>query len=282
MTFLAMIIALLLLQAWGSGERVHSDDWFRGFSRRLADAGFSGGLGIAVAVLAPAVVVQLLLGSIESVLFGLPWIAFATFLLLYAMGRGDFRTMLDRYRHQCRHDDFEAAYLTTVSELGWVGSGDNPGSPAEVHRLVQRGLLYEGYQRWFAVLFYFVLLGPAGALGYRLLQLSRDAFDTESVDRFLLFADWLPARLLAAAFSLTGDFVGSRDELVQECINVQVAAPDLLQSVARASLGMNEKDLQTDTGFSSVAEQQIDETASLLFRSAICWVVIVSLLVLLT
>ena len=282
MTFLAMTIALLLMQAWGSGERVHRDDWFQTFSQRLADAGLSGGVGIAVAVLVPAAVVQLLLGTLEDVLFGLPWIALATFLLLYAMGRGDFHSMLDRYRHQCRHEDFEAAYLTTLAELGWTSSSDNPGSPAEVHRLVQRGFLYEGYQRWFAVLFYFVLLGPAGALGYRLLQLSRDTFDSEVAERGLFFVDWLPARLLAAAFSLTGDFVGSRDELLQEFVNAPVDAHDLLESVGRASLGIKEPGVESDAGYGAVAEQQINETASLLLRSAICWVVVISLLVVLT
>ena len=37
-----------------------------------------------------------------------------------------------------------------------------------------------------------------------------------------------------------------------------------------------------DIDFGTVAEQQIDATASLLFRSAACWVVVISLLVLLT
>ena len=38
MTFLAMIIALLLLQAWGSGNRVHHDDWYQGLMGRLGDS----------------------------------------------------------------------------------------------------------------------------------------------------------------------------------------------------------------------------------------------------
>ena len=148
--------------------------------------------------------------------------------------------------------------------------------------LVQRGFFYEGYQRWFAVLFYFVLLGPAGALAYRLLQLSRNYFDPELVDRCLFLVDWVPARLLAAAFSLTGDFVGSRDELLQGLAEPQLGAPEFLQSVGRASLDLENTAFDGDVDPGAIAEQEIDETAALLFRSAACWVVAISLLVLLT
>ena len=281
MTFLAMIIALLLLQVWGSGNRVQHDDWFEGWAKRLGDSSLPAGAGLAIAVLAPALVAQLILAQLAPVLFGLPWIVLAAFLLLYSMGRRDYRALLDRYRGQCRHEDFEGAYLTTLAELGWTRPGDDPGSPPEVHELVQRGFLYEGYQRWFAVLFYFVLLGPAGALAYRLLQLSRGRFEMELVERRLFVADWVPVRLLAAAFSLAGDFVGSRDELLHGVTDIQAAAPDILQTVGRASLNMERPGDEVASGFGAVAERQIDDTASLLFRSAACWVVVISLLVLL-
>ena len=93
-----------------------------------------------------------------------------------SFGRGDFQELLERYRSQCAHGDFEGAFLTTLSELDWATARDDPGSPKEVHALVQRGFTYDGYQRLFAVLFYFVLLGPAAALAYRLLQLGRHHF----------------------------------------------------------------------------------------------------------
>ena len=280
MTFLAMIIALLLLQAWGSGNRVHHDDWYQGLMGRLGDSSLPAGLSLAIAVLVPALAAQFLLDFLSPVLFGLPWIAFAVFLLLYSMGRRDFHVLLDRYREQCRNQDFEGAYLTTLVELGWARPGDDPRSPQEVHQMVQRGFFYEGYQRWFAVLFYFVLLGPAGSLAYRLLQLSGDRLDRKLVDRCLFIADWIPVRLLAAAFSLTGDFVASRDKLLHGFTDWQRGAADVLQQVGRASLHINPDGTLEGDDKGAAAEQQIDETASLLFRSAACWVVIISLLVL--
>ena len=160
MTFLAMIIALVLVQAWGSGNRVQHDDWFHSLQARVASWGVLPEIRLAALVLLPALALQLLLNMLEPLLFGVLWIALATFVLLYSMGRRDFHELLERYRTQCRGEDFEGAYLTTLVELGWTAESDDPVSPSDVHALVQRGFFYEGYQRWFAVLFYFVLLGP--------------------------------------------------------------------------------------------------------------------------
>jgi AmpE protein len=281
MSFLAMIVALILAQAWGSGNRVQHDEWFDSLVTRVRGWTLPGEVGLALLVLVPAVVAQLALNLLEPILFGLPWIGLAAFLLLYSMGRRDFHALLERYRQQCENEDFEGAYLTTLSELGWTTTGDDPVSPPEVHRLVQRGFFYEGYQRWFAVLFYFVLLGPAGALAYRLLQLSRHSFEPELVEKCLFVVDWVPARVLAAAFALTGDFVGSRDDLMESAVDGSLGAAHLLQRVGRAALDMDDEAPPAEVGFGLFAARQNTELASLLSRSAACWVAVISLLVLL-
>ena len=281
MTFLAMIIALVLVQVWGSGNRVQHDDWFHSLQRRVASWGLLPEIRLAALVLLPALALQLLLNILEPLLFGVLWIALATFALLYSMGRRDFHELLERYRTQCRGEDFEGAYLTTLVELGWTAESDDPVSPSEVHALVQRGFFYEGYQRWFAVLFYFVLLGPAGALAYRLLQLCRNQFEAQLVERALYLVDWIPARLLAAAFSLAGDFVASRDTLFHGVTNTSLEAPQLLQTVGQDALGAGLDVPNPDEPFGEYAAGQNLELASLLYRSAACWVALVALLVLL-
>jgi len=281
MTFLALILALALMQAWGSGNRVQHDGWFHSLQARVAGWGLPPGIRLAVVILLPVLLAQLLLNALEPVMFGLLWIAMATLLLLYAMGRRDFHELLERYRGQCHREDFEGAYLTTLSELGWAEESDDPVSAQQVHALVQRGFLYEGFQRWFAVMFYFVLLGPAGALAYRLLHLCRHRFEAELVERCLYLADWVPVRLLAAAFSLAGDFVASRDQLLHAVIDRTLAAPQLLQSVSLAALGGDAHAPAEGQAFGEFAAAQNKEIASLLYRSAACWVVVIALLVLL-
>jgi len=281
MTFLAIIIALVLMQAWGSGSRVHRDDWFSGWQSTVANWRVGPQIKLALVVLLPVALVQIVLHALAPVLFGLLWIAMAVVLLLYSFGRRDFHELMERYRDQCRSADFEGAYLSTLPELGWATSQDEPVSPQEVHTLVQRCFIYEGYQRWFAVLFYFVLLGPAGALAYRLLQLCRHDFEVQYTERWIFLADWIPSRLLATAFSLTGDFVGSRDKLLDGLLDASARINQLLYAVGTAALGNVPTESEDDLVFGQEAAAENKETSSLLSRSAAAWVAVISAVVLL-
>jgi AmpE protein len=283
MLFLAGVIAIVLLQLWGTADRVHRDHWFDSWRERLLRSGLSGGGGLLLAVALPALVAAFVLGLIEPILFGLLWIGLAAFLLLYAFGRGDFQATMGRYRGHAFSGDFEAAYLEASQVFAWEEQNATPQSAAEVHVMIQRALLYEGFQRWFAVLFYFVVLGPAGAVAYRLLQLAGDDFGAQLRQRWLFYADWVPARLLAAAFSLTGDFLGSRSALLSGMKETAQPAPELLYAVASAALHFDAPTLQADqVDLDTLAVNQNREIGSLLSRSAACWVVVLSLVVLLS
>lgn len=68
--------------------------------------------------------------------------------------------------------------------------------------------------RHFGVLFWFALIGPAGAVGYRLVQLlaaAPEQADVSAETRASLsllrnLLDWLPARLMALSLALVADF----------------------------------------------------------------------------
>lgn len=280
MTFLAIIIALILARVWGSAGRLHRDQWFQRLQAVLAGLGVGAVGRLVLAIGLPVVVAQGLLNALQTWFFGLPWIALAVVLLLYSFGRRDFHEIMKEYRSYCRNEDFEAAYLNTLPNLGWNATRVDPASSGEVHALAQRGFFYEGYQRWFAVLFYFVLLGPVGALAYRLLHLCRHRFEEELVERCLFLVDWVPARLLAAAFGFTGDFVRSRDALLDGLLDMAVPAQELLYEVGNAALGAPEVG-SGEAMFGEGAALQNEETGQLLYRSAACWLALLSLIVLL-
>jgi AmpE protein len=283
MLFLAGVVAIVLLQLWGTAERVHRDSWFDSWRKKLLRSGLSGGGGLLLAVALPALLVAVVLGLVAPILFGLLWIGLAAFLLLYAFGRGDFQATMARYRGHAFSGDFEAAYLEASQVFAWDEQHESPGSAAEVHVLVQRALLYEGFQRWFAVLFYFVVLGPAGAVAYRLLQLAGDDFGAQRRQLWLFYADWVPARLLAAAFSITGDFLGSRSALLNGMKDTSQPAQELLYTVASAALHFDAPSRPAgQEGYDALAVSQNREIGSLLARSAACWVVVLSLVVLIS
>jgi len=82
MTFLAIIIALVLMQAWGPGSRVHRDDWLLGWQSTVARWSAGPQVKLALVVLLPVALVQVILNALAPVLFGLLWIAMAVVLLL--------------------------------------------------------------------------------------------------------------------------------------------------------------------------------------------------------
>lgn len=103
------------------------------------------------------------------------------------------------------------------SRLGqWRGSDCGQASVAEVARLAIEQALVAAHRTVFGVAFWFVFLGPVGAVLYRTIRfLAEDrtwrdealapAFD-RLARRALEIADWLPVRVTALAFSIAGNF----------------------------------------------------------------------------
>lgn len=280
MSFLALLAALVLSRSWTDyGRALHRDQWYESWQGQMRSLGLSPALRLLPEVLLPALAVQLALELLQPLLFGLAWIAAATAVLLYSLGRGDLGAQSERYRSQCRRGDFEGALLYAQENLGLAdAASDEARSEEEVHRRVQGACVYQAHQRWFAVFFYFLLLGPAGALAYRMLQLS--AGNSPTAGAALFYVDWVPGRLAAAAFVITGNFVESADELYEGFRHPQQSTPELLYSVAMAATGQDREPLPRDN-FGDFAARQNEAFLALIRRSAVCWVVVISVLVLL-
>ncbi|MEM6581260.1 MAG: regulatory signaling modulator protein AmpE [Pseudomonadota bacterium] len=285
MTFLAIIVAVLLLQAWGSADRLHLDSWFDNWYQRLSAWGLPSLLGLGLLILLPTALALLVLDVLGPILFGVFWLLAAIFLLLYAFGRGDLKAKMGQYRNYAYAGDFEAAYLAFGGDkqaASETSESAEPLKPSDVHARIHESFLYDGLQRWFSVLFYFALLGPAWALAYRLMQLSRNRFEGELVERCLFVLDWVPARLLAATFSIAGNFVGSKAVLISALKEGSTEAGPLLISVGSAALEPRKQPLDDDPlVFGPEAAAEDREFEALLARSAVCWIVVLALIVLL-
>lgn len=123
----------------------------------------------------------------------------------------------------------------------WRGIPADLLSGEEVARLTIEEALTASHRHVFAPLFWFVVLGPAGAVLYRLTRhfcFSWGFRDPADYGRFGDFpqrafavVDWLPLRLTAAAFAVVGDF---EDALY--CWRTQASRwPDLETGILLAS-----------------------------------------------
>ena len=289
MKFLALVIALGLLQYWGSATPVHRDNWYRELVSRFTGSGLVLELQLALSVLVPALLLLWLLDFMAGWALGLVPLAISVLVLLYSFGRGDFEALLDQYRDYCRKSDFEAAFLFAQQQMSRGCSSECPSGPEKLHRWAKERICYLGFERWFGVMFYFLLLGAPGALAYRLLSLYREG-DLEAEQQRLLdsaqyWVDWLPSRLLVFTFALTGDWVGSREQLAASLTDTNAPTGELLADAAHASLGLKTTVFASDSGdteaFSEVSDWEIGQLQGLLSRSAVAWVVVLALLVLL-
>jgi AmpE protein len=287
--FLALVIAMGLLQYWGSAGPVHRDEWFRDLAARFAGSGLNVTLQLVMSVLLPALLALWLLDFVQGWALGLVPLAISVLVLLYSFGRGDFEALLDRYREYSRNSDFEAAWLFAQQELSRGCSSECPSGPEKLHRWVKERLCYLGFERWFSVMFYFVLIGAPGALAYRLLALYREgceeAEQQRRLERVQYWLDWLPARLLVFTFAVTGDWVGSREQLSASLTDTRSPTAELLADAAHASLGLKATVFASDDGdtgaFAEISDWEIGQLQGLLSRSAVTWVVVLALLVLL-
>ncbi|MEZ0231404.1 MAG: CobD/CbiB family protein [Methylophilaceae bacterium] len=102
----------------------------------------------------------------------------------------------------------QARYLLHQWELAET---DNYTS-AEVARISIETGLRRSHQGLFAPIFWFVLLGPAGALLYRLTHLqklewpAKDQGYHQFAHQVFEWLDWLPTRITASCFAIVGDF----------------------------------------------------------------------------
>jgi adenosylcobinamide-phosphate synthase len=127
----------------------------------------------------------------------------------------------------------------------WRGQGGDSLSSSEVARLAIEQALPLANRHVFAPLFWFVLLGPAGALLYRLAHLLDESWNKPpavpelmETSEFGWFAqrafavlNWLPVRITAATFAVAGDF-----EDAVNCWRTQAARwPDQANGILLAS-----------------------------------------------
>ena len=98
----------------------------------------------------------------------------------------------------------------------WRSSPADQSGSGEVARLAIEEALVASHRHVFAPLLCFVVIGPAGALLYRLALFFWSRWGTAEYGAFGQFAsrafaaiDWLPLRVSAAAFAVVGDFEGA-------------------------------------------------------------------------
>ena len=173
-----------------------------------------------------------------------------------------------------------------------------------MHEHCYRFILADALERLFAILFWYLILGPVGAIVYyALVQLRALSYlDFESANehwlrRLIFVLEWPVARLLGLTFALAGDFEAGFKRL-RELFFSDRGALDVVPLCAHAATGtgykalvvhdseeageMNTLVIDLDEGASRLSPrkcvQQIEDLIALLDRSQIIWISTLALL----
>ena len=217
MKFLSLLAALLLEQVYPlrHGNAVHAAfiRYAQTLERQLnAGQYYHGVIAWMLAVLPFVIATVLVYHLLYAASPVLAW-AWNIGVLYLTMGFRQFSHYFRGIAQGLRDGDVAKAreYLAR-----WRGEPANDLTPSEVTRLALELALVGSHRHVFGPIAWFLVLGPAGAVIYRLSAMltevwaARGDADSEEfsqfTQRFFFWYDWAPARLTAASFAIVGNF----------------------------------------------------------------------------
>lgn len=262
MNFLVLLLALWVEKFSSGRRRIQRDGpWLQWLARTESHAPWPA---LLLAVLLPVVLLGLLLLVLKPLAYGLLILPVHLLVLVYSLGRGDVLVALGPFRDAWRRGDDQAALHVAERDLGVEADGE-----AELLQRVQDYQLWQAYQGFFAVIFWYALLGPLPALAYRLLALSAEHSAqpgvAERAAQLRHAMDWLPVRVLAASFALVGNFAAVSRVVLHDLLAWDISAAQLVANAGRAASELPEPQ-PGEPGVST-----LDELWQLLIRAAVLW-----------
>lgn len=254
---------------------LHYVDWMRA---RFSGAAWDHIGGLLVVLLPVWLLIGLLQAWIDDWLYGLVELLFYFVVFVYCLGPRDLAADVDTW---CEVSESSDSALRQRAAGRLLRGEPPPENSADCARRMSGAVLVEAADRLFAVLFWFVLLGPLGAVMYRsaavlYFQRPEQGAFAESVAWLYAVLLWLPARLLALGFALGGHFDAALEgwrQAHQDQPRGAAGSERVLLLTGSAALGFDDQ---------AYAEPVAPVRASmrLVWRTLTLWLVALSLLVL--
>lgn len=279
-SLLTALIALGLLHVMPSLARWRDAGLFRHWVALLADT--SGASRVLLALLLPLLLCLLLSWLLGHTALGT--LLFSLLVLLYCLGPREFEADLEAILaapDDVRREAAAQALADDGSAVAW-------NAPA-----LGVAIAYAALRRRFGVLLWFFLLGPAGALLYRLAQtLNRESAlpldpDSRNAARHVANAlDWLPAQLLVFTLAVVGHWeavIGAWRRWHQQATTATSwyrDSPDFLGAAAQADILI---DIEAGDGYAEEHSDPLVELVRLrsaLLRALLAWLSVAALIVL--
>ncbi len=213
MSLLSVIFALIAESFISSLSELRRFDFFFRYvswlRAKLPPFSFQNGSITLVIVVAGVLFAVWLISAMLGNVLGLFGFLFGIAVLIFMIGPRDLEEDVQNLNTAFDNNDYDAANLyasqlsnRTISE-----------SPMQLAQTVKEEILLQANTRMLGVFFWFILLGPVGAVLFRVSCLLKENQLTEKDD----FADasrelydimiWLPARICVLSYAVAGNFV---------------------------------------------------------------------------
>lgn len=216
-------------------------------------------------------------------------------VLYLTLGCSLFTQSATKVAQAIRIDDLEGARRIVGD---WEGYSIADFKTELLARVTLEKLLLCAHRQFFGVFFWFVLLGPAGALLYRLAQILSQkwgALDHHEYGRFGMFPDtafmildWVPLRLTAASFAVVGNFEDAIRCWQEQASHWTNKAHGVILAAGAGALGVRlgqaievegQVKYRPDIGLGEqVDADYLDSAVSLIWRSIALWLGLLLLL----
>ncbi len=283
MDFLAIVVVVGVICYWGASVATQGDkQFFLRWQSFLQDRAWLDLplLRLSVFLLVPLLVVYLISDALEGMLWGIPSLMFTLVILFLAVGRFSYSEATEEYLEDWQRGDYQAAWndFRPLSEYHPAGFVD---SPTSLHKEARRIMVYAGFQRIFPVIFWFLLLGPWGALGYRLIKWygqgsQNDGYELQRVQKIIYCLEWPAAQIVILGYGLMGSFTGILKQWPGTLTDFSSPLPDHLVCNALGALNIEEEQIENvvdDERLRKFGADEITGMRDLTTRVLIAWLV---------
>lgn len=281
MTLIIILIAIAVEQFIGVTAELRQLTWFENYTHWLENKIgpqkiWNGASGVIITLAGPLLVVVLFLFLLDSISLIFTFLL-SLIILIYSFDNNCLNNELDEYTRALEEDD--VGKINQFEAELFQSDDDDAGEQQFIETV-----FVKTNERLFGVMLWFLLLGPIGALLYRLaIQLRNQQSGihgsyADSTRDLCNILNWLPARLLALGNALSGNLVDAIDawrESEHESLQVNE------EVIKTSGLGA----LQYRPGISSIDDTISNERLywmqalqGLLNRTLFIWLTIVGLI----
>jgi len=291
MILISILIALLVEKYANWHTQLRNTSWFTRYvdwvHDKLDEHEWVDGPAGLIVIIAPILVI---VGYISSTLDGYHSffsLIFGIGILSYSIGPKKFHENVQKFIHSREQGDDEGALWHLDNILGT----DTPKSEPLIILKLNEEILIQTSRQLLSIVFWFIILGPIGAI---LLRLSNTAYNdkisneedsefNQSAARLQYILHWIPCRLTALSYAISGSFVHASDcwkntpkrDTEETFIDKN---NDMLTCIGLSSLQLGATDKNGD--HQNLNLSSVNDTLKLGLRSITVWVTLIAIMTL--